>query len=212
MFTGIVEEIGTIRSIQPGSKSVRIAIEADVVLEGTKLGDSIATNGVCLTVTQLDARCFWADVMPETLKRSGLGELRTGSPVNLERALRWDGRLGGHLVSGHIDGTGRLVAMDRDDNAVWYTISADEALLRYVVEKGSITLDGVSLTVADVGRDYFRVSLIPHTRQITALGSKRIGDCLNIEVDIIAKYVEKLFGPRTGTSGLSLEYLQANGF
>lgn len=212
MFTGIVEEIGTIRSIQPGSKSVRIAIEADVVLEGTKLGDSIATNGVCLTVTQLDARCFWADVMPETLKRSGLGELRTGSPVNLERALRWDGRLGGHLVSGHIDGTGRLVALDRDDNAVWYTISADEALLRYVVEKGSITLDGVSLTVAEVGRSHFRVSLIPHTRQITALGSKRIGDCLNIEVDIIAKYVEKLFGPRTENSGLSLEYLQANGF
>ncbi len=212
MFTGIVEEIGTIRSIQPGSKSVRIAIEADVVLEGTKLGDSIATNGVCLTVTQLDARCFWADVMPETLKRSGLGELRTGSPVNLERALRWDGRLGGHLVSGHIDGTGRLVAMDRDDNAVWYTISVDEALLRYVVEKGSITLDGVSLTVAEVGRSHFRVSLIPHTRQITALGSKRIGDCLNIEVDIIAKYVEKLFGPRTENSGLSLEYLQANGF
>jgi riboflavin synthase len=212
MFTGIVEEIGTIRSIQPGSKSVRIAIEADVVLEGTKLGDSIATNGVCLTVTQLDTRCFWADVMPETLKRSGLGELRTGSPVNLERALRWDGRLGGHLVSGHIDGTGRLVAMDRDDNAVWYTISADEALLRYVVEKGSITLDGVSLTVAEVGCSHFRVSLIPHTRQITALGSKRIGDCLNIEVDIIAKYVEKLFGPRTENSGLSLEYLQANGF
>lgn len=212
MFTGIVEEIGTIRSIQPGSKSVRIAIEADVVLEGTKLGDSIATNGVCLTVTQLDARCFWADVMPETLKRSGLGELRTGSPVNLERALRWDGRLGGHLVSGHIDGTGRLVAMDRDDNAVWYTISADEALLRYVVEKGSITLDGVSLTVAEVGCSHFRVSLILHTRQITALGSKRIGDCLNIEVDIIAKYVEKLFGPRTENSGLSLEYLQANGF
>lgn len=212
MFTGIVEEIGTIRSIQPGSKSVRIAIEADVVLEGTKLGDSIATNGVCLTVTQLDARCFWADVMPETLKRSSLGSLRTGSPVNLERALRWDGRLGGHLVSGHIDGTGRLIAMDTDDNAVWYTIAVDDRLLRYVVEKGSVALDGVSLTVADVGRDYFRVSLIPHTRQITALGSKRIGDCLNIEVDIIAKYVEKLFGPRTGTSGLSLEYLQANGF
>lgn len=212
MFTGIVEEIGTIRSIQPGSKSVRIAIEADVVLEGTKLGDSIATNGVCLTVTQLDARCFWADVMPETLKRSSLGSLRTGSPVNLERALRWDGRLGGHLVSGHIDGTGRLIAMDTDDNAVWYTIAVDDRLLRYVVEKGSVALDGVSLTVADVGRDYFRVSLIPHTRQITALGSKRIGDCLNIEVDIIAKYVEKLFGPRTENSGLSLEYLQANGF
>lgn len=212
MFTGIVEEIGTIRSIQPGSKSVRIAIEADVVLEGTKLGDSIATNGVCLTVTQLDARCFWADVMPETLKRSGLGELRTGSPVNLERALRWDGRLGGHLVSGHIDGTGRLIAMDTDDNAVWYTIAVDDRLLRYVVEKGSVALDGVSLTVADVGRDCFRVSLIPHTRHVTALGSKRVGDCLNVEVDMVAKYVEKLLGPRTGTSGLSLEYLQANGF
>lgn len=212
MFTGIVEEIGTIRSIQPGSKSVRIAIEADVVLEGTKLGDSIATNGVCLTVTQLDARCFWADVMPETLKRSGLGELRTGSPVNLERALRWEDRLGGHLVSGHIDGVGRLEAIRQEDNAVWLTIAADQKLLRYVVEKGSIAIDGVSLTVADVTSSQFRVSLIPHTRSVTALNSKRVGDPLNLEVDIVAKYVEKLLGSRVEKPGISLEYLQQNGF
>lgn len=212
MFTGIVEEIGKIRSIQPGSRSVRLEIEAETVLEGTRMGDSIATNGVCLTVAQLERGRFWADVMPETLRRSNLGELRSGDRVNLERALRWEDRLGGHLVSGHIDGVGRLVAIEPEDNAVWLTVAAEEDLLRYVVEKGSIAMDGVSLTVAHVEAAGFKVSLIPHTRYVTALGHKRVGSIINLEVDVIAKYVEKLLGSRTQRPGISLEYLQANGF
>ena len=212
MFTGIVEEIGKIRSIQPGTHSVRLEIEAERVLEGTRVGDSIATNGVCLTVTQLESSSFWADVMPETLRRSSLGGLCKGDCVNLERALRWEDRLGGHLVSGHIDGVGRIESIRQEDNAVWLTIAADQKLLRYVVEKGSIAIDGVSLTVASVTSSQFRVSLIPHTRFVTVLGSKRVGEPVNLEVDIVAKYVEKLLGSRVEKPGISLEYLQQNGF
>lgn len=150
MFTGIVEEIGTIERVIPGSKSSRLVIAASTVLEDTRLGDSICTSGVCLTVTECSTHTFTADVMAETMRRTKFAHLKPGSPVNLERALRLDSRLGGHMVSGHIDGTGTITAMQREDNAVWLTVSTEPALLRYMVEKGSITIDGVSLTLAAV--------------------------------------------------------------
>ena len=193
----------------------RITVRAQRVLEGTRLGDSIAVNGVCLTVTHLTGADFTADVMPETLRRSSLGQLRPGSRVNLERAMAADGRFGGHIVSGHIDGTGRIAATRRDDNAVWYTVETPAPLLRYIVEKGSITIDGISLTVAAVEQDRFSVSLIPHTAQVTILGEKGPGDTVNLETDIIGKYVEKLLRPApepTGSRGVTLEFLAENGF
>lgn len=185
-------------------------IEAALVLEGTKVGDSIATNGVCLTVTALTGHGFRADVMPETMDRSNLGLLRAGDRVNLERALCLNSRLGGHLVAGHVDGTGRIVGMERDDTAIWITVSAPEWILRYVIEKGSIAIDGVSLTVAYVDEEVFRVSVIPHTQEETTLTGKRPGEIVNLENDMIARYVEKLAGKKSG--GLSLGFLTENGF
>ena len=215
MFTGIIEEIGTVRRIERGAKGARLTIGAKTVLEGTKIGDSIATNGVCLTVTSMTADSFTADVMAETLRRSGLGALQSGSPVNLERAMPADGRFGGHIVSGHIDGTGTVASLRREDNAVWLAVHAAPALLRYIVEKGSVTIDGISLTVAAVDEVSFSVSLIPHTAAVTTLGKKRAGDTVNLETDIIGKYVEKLLRPapepeRQG--GISLKFLAENGF
>lgn len=210
MFTGIIEEIGRIKGISRGSRSVAIEVQAKKVLEDTKVGDSIATNGVCLTVTSLTEQGFRADVMPETMRRSNLGTLKPGDRVNLERALCLNGRLGGHIVAGHVDGTGRITDIQRDDIAVWITISTDSRLLRYIIEKGSITVDGVSLTVAYVDDAVFRISVIPHTQEETTLTSKCSGDMVNLENDMIARYVEKLMGKEKG--GLSLEFLQANGF
>lgn len=210
MFTGIIEEIGKVKSIRRGNRSVVLEIGADKVLEGTKVGDSIATNGVCLTVTALGVSGFSADVMPETMNRSNLGSLKPGDRVNLERALCLNGRLGGHIVAGHIDGTGRIVAKTQDENAVWFTVSASSAILRYIVEKGSIAIDGVSLTVASVDETGFKVSVIPHTQEETTLTAKNGGDVVNLENDMIVKYVEKLM--KKEEKGLSLEFLQANGF
>lgn len=212
MFTGIIEEIGKIKAIRRGSRSVVLDIEASKVLEDTRVGDSIATNGVCLTVTAMGNHSFSADVMPETMSRSNLGDLKPGDRVNLERALCLNSRLGGHLVAGHVDGTGRLSAKVQDDNAIWLTISASPEVLRYVIEKGSVTIDGVSLTIADVDEMAFKVSIIPHTQEETTLTSKRIGDIVNLENDMIVKYVEKLMTPKKSGSGLSLEFLQENGF
>ena len=192
MFTGIVEEMGQIRSIVRGASSAVLSIEANLILEDLKIGDSVAVNGVCLTATSIGAGGFTADVMHETLNRSSLGALQKGSHVNLERAMIANGRFGGHIVSGHIDGTGTIGSIQKDDNALWYTILADAKLLRYIVEKGSVTIDGISLTVADVQSDRFAVSLIPHTAKVTVLGEKRTGDIVNLETDIIGKYVEKL--------------------
>lgn len=200
MFTGIIEEVGHVKSMHRGSKSFVLDIEASKVLDGTQVGDSIATNGVCLTVTHLTGTGFTADVMPETVSRTALGELIAGSPVNLERALSLQTRLGGHLVSGHIDGTGCITDIRQDDTALWLTISCDSKLLRYIIEKGSVTLQGVSLTVARVDDRSFAVSLIPHTQAATTLHQARIGDRVNIENDIIAKYVEKLLG-KSDSSG-----------
>lgn len=194
MFTGIIEEVGKVKSLRRGATSFVLEVEAVRVLEGTQVGDSIATNGVCLTVTSLTGRGFTADVMPETVNRTALGELLPGALVNLERALSLQTRLGGHIVSGHIDGTGRISNRRQDDNALWLTIECDSKLLRYVIEKGSITIQGVSLTVARVDERSFSVSLIPHTQAATTLHRAKVGDLVNLENDIIAKYVEKLIG------------------
>ena len=215
MFTGIVEEMGTIRSIRRGAHSAVLSIGAELVLSDLKIGDSVAVNGVCLTATGKDSGGFTADIMHETLNRSSRGALVPGSRVNLERAMAADGRFGGHIVSGHIDGTGTIAALRKDDNAVWYTIQAAPSLLRYIVEKGSITIDGISLTVASVEPDRFSVSIIPHTAAVTILGQKRARDIVNLETDIIGKYVEKLLQPREEqprSGGISLEFLASNGF
>lgn len=194
MFTGIVEEVGRVQSIRREPANAVLTIAASKVLEDVHLGDSIAVCGVCLTVTSFTASAFTADVMHETLNRSSLGTLKPGSPVNLERAMPANGRFGGHIVSGHIDGTGRITRIRPDGNAVWYTVSASPSLLRYIVEKGSIAIDGISLTVAQVtGRD-FSVSIIPHTQGQTTLSARRVGDTVNLETDCIGKYVEKLLG------------------
>ena len=211
MFTGIIEEIGHVKSLARGAKSFTLEVEADLVMEGTQVGDSIATNGVCLTVTSLTGHGFTADVRPETVQRTALGELKPGSAVNLERALSLQTRLGGHIVSGHIDGTGRISDRRQDDNALWLTVECDSRLLRYIIEKGSITIQGVSLTVARVDDKSFAVSLIPHTQAATTLHSARVGDLVNLENDIIAKYVEKLLGKAPSDSGI-MEKLARNGF
>lgn len=215
MFTGIIEETGRIKKIQKGRHSAVISIQAETVLEGTKVGDSIAVNGVCLTVTRLENGMFHADVMHETLSRSALRNLVPGSRVNLERAMAADGRFGGHIVAGHVDGTGNIVRIENDDNAVWYTIQAEEELLRLVVEKGSVAVDGISLTVARTGNDWFSVSVIPHTSRETALRGKKPGDLVNLETDIIGKYIEKLIRGSTAKkpeSAITEEFLLRCGF
>lgn len=222
MFTGIVEEVGQVQSITKGSHSAVLRIAANVVLSDVHVGDSIATNGVCLTVTSFDSFSFSADVMHETLNRSSLGALKPGSKVNLERAMSAQGRFGGHIVSGHIDGTGVIRNLKSDDNAVWYFIGASKDILRHIVQKGSITIDGISLTVADVSHDEFSVSVIPHTRAQTGLSDKRAGDIVNLETDVIGKYVEHLltFGSsettsaslRSAPSGITRDFLIKNGF
>lgn len=217
MFTGIVEEVGLVEGIKNGEKSSRLTIKAKKVLYGTKLGDSISTNGVCLTVTNLGESTFDADVMAETLRRSNLGELSKGSKVNLERALSLETRLGGHIVSGHIDGTGIVTSLWKEDNATWVTISTGEEILRYIVEKGSIAIDGISLTVAYVDNDEFKVSIIPHTGDETTLLHKRVGDTVNLECDLIGKYVEKLLGlsnekKEKSKSSITEDFLKNNGF
>lgn len=211
MFTGIIEEMGVLKEQNGGN----LVIQADKVLEDVHLGDSIAVNGVCLTVTEFQKNWFRADVMAETLRRSSLGTLKKGSRVNLERAMAANGRFGGHIVSGHIDGTGTVENTQREGNAIWVTISCGAALLRYIAEKGSIAIDGISLTVAEVRENGFRVSIIPHTGEETTLLARRTGDMVNLETDIIAKYVERLMFPKEAEekkSGIDLEFLRENGF
>lgn len=215
MFTGIIEETGTICEMKKNAISAQIKIRCQKILEGTKIGDSIAVNGICLTVASLGEDGFTADVMAETMRRSSLSELKVPGLVNLERAMAADGRFGGHIVSGHIDGTGQVTEMRREENAVWYTIAAEEKLLRYIVEKGSVALDGISLTVAKVTEKDFQVSVIPHTRQETALTEKRVGSMINIECDVIGKYVEKLISGGSGRepqSTITERFLMEHGF
>ena len=214
MFTGIVEEIGTIRAVRRGVHSSILSVEAETVLHDLKTGDSVAVNGVCLTATSVSASGFTADVMHATLDRSTLGTLVPGSRVNLERAMSANGRFGGHIVSGHIDGPGTILQTRRDDNAVWYTIEAAPALMRYIVEKGSIAIDGISLTVAYVDETCFKVSIIPHTGAETTLLGRKPGDTVNLECDVVAKYVEKLMEPAKPreAGGITLDFLAENGF
>ncbi len=220
MFTGIVEEIGTIQQIENGSKSSRLLIKANTVLNSSKLGDSIAVNGVCLTVTDINGDRFKADVMAETLRKSNLGGLKNGSKVNLERALSLETRLGGHIVSGHIDDTGIITNFLKEDNAIWVTVKASCDVLKYIVHKGSITIDGISLTVAYVDNECFKVSIIPHTASETTLLKRNIGDKVNLECDLIGKYVEKLMGftninvksEELQKSSISENFLKENGF
>lgn len=181
-----------------GVKSVTLDIEASVVMQGTHVGDSIATNGVCLTVTSMTPTGFTADVMPETVRRTSLASLKPGSEVNLERALTLQSRLGGHIVQGHVDGTATICRRTKDDNAVWLWIECPPTLMRYIIEKGSVTIQGVSLTVAKVEGMTFAVSLIPHTQGATTLHNAKVGDTVNIENDVVAKYVEKMLTPQTG--------------
>ncbi len=217
LFTGIVEEVGEIRGIKKGEKSSILSIKANKVIEDVKLGHSICTNGVCLTVTNIYGNIFDADVMAETLRRSNLGELKVGSKVNLERALSAKGRFGGHIVSGHIDGVGKIVSLEKEDNAIWVTIGAKENILQYIVEKGSIAIDGISLTVAYVDDKVFKVSIIPHTGKETILLSKTIEDTVNLECDVIGKYVEKLLTFQSGKKvekkdSINEDFLKENGF
>lgn len=215
MFTGIVEEIGKIKRFNISGNSGRIEIEAKKVLEGTKIGDSIAVNGICLTVVSMSDSSFCADVMAETVRRSSLSELSDGDSVNLERAMAADGRFGGHIVSGHIDGTGVIVSKVQEENAVWVTIEAPEEILNYIVEKGSICIDGISLTVASVSDRDFKVSVIPHTGEETTLLKKKTGLKVNLENDIIGKYVGKLMnisGGEKKASNITMDFLIENGF
>ena len=212
MFTGIVEELGTVKSIKRNTDKQRITLSCQKVLEDIHLGDSIAVNGVCLTVVDFDKTSFSADVMNETFSRSSLGSLTSGSPVDLERAKSAQGRFGGHIVSGHIDGTGTIRNIRKDDNAIWFEIAADEKLLDFIVEKGSIAIDGISLTVADINKSSFQVSIIPHTLKSTVLGFKKRGDIVNLENDVIGKYIKKFTVKSQENKGLTREFLLSNGF
>lgn len=216
IFTGIVEEIGQISEIRSGSNSFRLGVRAHTVLKDVKQGDSIAINGVCLTVVEYSPEQFWADVMPETYHRTTLSNLKAGNHVNLERALRFTDRLGGHLVQGHVDGIGIIASRKRHDIAIIYRIKAPADILRYTVAKGSIAVDGISLTVVEVGPDSFTISLIPHTAHETTLGEKQSGQEVNLESDIIGRYVEKLLlgqAPETGQrNGLNMDFLSRHGF
>lgn len=212
MFTGIIEEIGTVKKIVRGHQSY-IEIQADKIFTDIHIGDSIAVNGVCLTVTDFSGKIFTADVMNETFSRSSLGILKVGSHVNLERAMSANGRFGGHIVSGHIDGTGKIISIKKDDNAVWYKIQTSENIIKYIVQKGSIAIDGISLTVARVERDNFSVSIIPHTSSETILSEKKTGDTVNLENDIIGKYVERFLNfDKTEKSGITMDFLSEYGF
>ena len=207
MFTGIIEELGTLKSLNGG----RIEITCAKILEDIKIGDSISTNGICLTVTDFAENFFAADVMPETLRRTSLEELNIGGAVNLERAMKIGDRFGGHIVSGHIDGTGKISNIRTDGNAIFINISAENFLLKQIASKGSVALDGISLTVVDADTENFSVSMIPHTRAVTNFKFKRVGSIVNIETDILAKYVDRLINFKTAPA-LTKDFLLENGF
>jgi riboflavin synthase len=217
MFTGIIEGMGTIRRVVPG-KGLRLFVEADFALENTRIGDSVAVSGACLTVVDIQAKTFSADVSPETCKRTTLGSLRPGARVNLERALTLSSRLDGHLVTGHIDSTGRVTGLEKQENALVFGFECSPALMRYLVEKGSVAIDGISLTVNSVSQNGFGVTIIPHTAAVTTLGARKKGDEVNIETDIIGKYVERFVSQRGASEGkasgkgLDMDFLARNGF
>ena len=207
MFTGIIEEVGFLKNFD----GERIEIFCKKVLEDTKIGDSICTNGICLTVTEIAENFFAADVMPETFRKTSLSELHTGGIVNLERALKISDRFGGHIVAGHVDGTGKILNFNADGNAIFIKISAEKNLLRQIAAKGSVALDGISLTVVDAGEENFSVSMIPHTREVTNFKSKRVGNLVNIETDVLAKYIDRLINFKDAPT-LTKNFLLDNGF
>jgi riboflavin synthase len=206
LFTGIAEEVGRVKHIQPG----KLTIGASRVIEDMQSGDSINVNGACLTVTRFDAASFSVDIMPETMRRSNLGQLRIGNGVNLERALVFGGRLGGHLVQGHVDAMGQVASIRWEGDTLMLEIEASPEVMRYVVEKGFIAVDGLSLTVVSRGASSFSVSIVEYTRTNTTISERRVGDLVNLEADIIAKYVETLAG--SGSSGVTEEFLREHGF
>lgn len=214
MFTGIIEEIGTVDAVKKGKLSASLRIRADKVLTDVKLGDSINTNGVCLTVTGFDKNGFEVDAVAETMRLTNLGRLTPGSKVNLERALRLSDRLGGHMVSGHVDGTGNISSVEQEENATWITIHADNSITRYLIKKGSVALDGISLTVARTTDHGFSVAIIPHTGDETTLLQKKPGDLINIECDIQAKYLEKFLmeDKKKKEGSINYNYLTEHGF
>ncbi|HEX9020087.1 MAG TPA: riboflavin synthase [Nitrospirota bacterium] len=211
MFTGIVEEMGSVKALRREAGAARLTVSASTVLGGTALGDSICVNGVCLTVVGMGTSEFSADVAVETLKVTNLGELKVGARVNLERALQLSARIGGHLVSGHVDAAGRIREKRPEGNGWRIFFDAPDSVLRYVIKKGSIAIDGISLTVADVDKAGFSIAMIPHTAELTTLGFKSGGDSVNLEADIIGKYVERLLAGRV-EGGVSLELLKKTGF
>ena len=220
MFTGIIEGLGTISAIASSGPGKRLAIESDFALDQTKIGDSIAVSGACLTVVKLQVKRFEVDLSPETLTKTTFGNVKMGDRVNLERALRLSDRLDGHLVSGHIDGLGTLQQRERIGNAILVTIGASKAITRYMIAKGSVAVDGISLTINSSSDNEFGVSVIPHTAKITTIGIKRIGDPVNIETDMIGKYVERFLNQPgsgkspaiSGNSGIDMDYLAKTGF
>lgn len=211
MFTGIVEELGSVKTLRRSTAGARLTLAARVVLENTALGDSICVNGVCLTVTEMTGAEFSADVAAETLKVTNLGALQPGQQVNLERALRMSSRVGGHLVTGHVDSVGRLRERRQEGNSWRILFDAPDTVLRYLIKKGSVAVDGISLTVADLDAAGFSIAMIPHTAMLTTLGFKSAGDSVNLETDIIGKYVERLLAARTGRD-VDLGFLREHGF
>jgi riboflavin synthase len=215
MFTGIIEGLGSIKMASGQSQGRRLVIEAEFSLSKTKIGDSVAVNGACLTVVSLDRNRFAVDVSPETLSRTTLGVIGQGDRVNLERALKLSDRLDGHIVSGHIDGIGTIVEKTSSGRWIMVTFSAPEAITRYMIEKGSVAIDGISLTINTCGRNRFGISVIPHTAKLTTIGFKSVGDRVNLETDLIGKYVEKLLGPFQGNTekkGIDINFLTKTGF
>jgi len=206
MFTGIIEEVGKVTAVKSGS----LTIAASNVLQGIELGGSIAVNGVCLTVTSFSTNSFCVDIMPETFKRTNLGLLSAGDKVNLERPLALVGRLGGHLVQGHVDATGRVASIAWEGGAMLVRFEASPEVMRYVVEKGFIAIDGVSLTAVSKDTSSFQVSIVDYTRRHTTLGMRQVGDLVNLEADIIAKYVERLIQAKS--TGITVDFLQEHGF
>jgi len=217
MFTGIIEEVGVLQEFNIGNGFGVMVIKCNNILDDTRIGDSIATNGVCLTVKEKTSNLFKAEVMGETLAKSNLGSLKVGDKLNLERALRLSDRLGGHIVSGHIDGVGKIVSVKEENNGTWFTISAPKDVLKYIIYKGSIGIDGISLTVAYVDDEVFKVSVIPHTLDNTILPHKKVNSVVNLECDLVGKYIEKLFGGKnaneeTEQSAITMDFLKNSGF
>lgn len=217
MFTGIIEELGTVVSLKRGSQAAVLQIKGKKIFEDLKLGDSVAVNGVCLTASHISGDTFQADVMNETFHRSSLGSLKKGDKVNLERAMAANGRFGGHIVAGHVDAVGEITKIRQDDNAVWFTVKASNQIMKYCIEKGSIALDGISLTIAELTKDTFSVSMIPHTIGNTNFGNKKPGDPVNLENDMVGKYIEHLLHfndtkQEEKTTGITMETLRNAGF